>query len=362
MTKLAFAALGDIHLADTIWRSRPDVTGDAVLGLKNLYEVAKHNGVPAVIVGDLFDTAEQRDPGCLVQFLRLTDEMQSLGIPVYAIQGNHDKRPVPWYAAHEWVTHIGDGKPVMINGVKSCGFDFDITDRIHDRIKSCPEVDCLFLHQAVKQALKFEGAWNCDLELVPDFVKLIVMGDIHTEWSKRMSDTQVALYTGSGHPRSHPEFGDRSVVLVSQDLTFKRVGVSTRPMRAFVWGEKAPDDILKWLEEALLAGVPVPLPHFVHVTHTDYQVPEINALKLKCAEAGKTVLWGSSEIPTISKTETATNSGEESSEIPTPAEIMSKRVKDSQALSLALDLVSSQVPLADTLLAHRTNFFKAKNA
>ncbi len=121
---IAFLALGDLHLDTAIWRKHRQVTGDPQAALRCLVDLAAELKVPMVLLGDIFDVSDPESS--LVQFFRSEMERaHAAGVPVYCIQGNHDKRTVPWYTAcSPYPVHVGDGKPVAINGVSCIGYDY----------------------------------------------------------------------------------------------------------------------------------------------------------------------------------------------------------------------------------------------
>lgn len=355
----AFLALGDIHLSGRIWGSRPDVTGDDILGLDNLLDQGIRLQVPVVLVGDLYDTANQTDPRLILAFQRWVERARNHGIAVYALQGNHDRRAVPWYAVDPYVQHIGDGREVSIGGLTCRGYDFDLQDRIHGRLKELadlPAPQVLFLHQAARQALKFDGAWNCDLAEVPPGIPLTVLGDIHRPMSGEIRPGQEWAYTGSGCPRSTEEFGARSVLRVNRDLSWSRIPVPGRPMRHEVWRDGTADELLSWVEETREMAETTSLAHFLKLTYTQARVEEVNALKGLLAGLGlrQPVLYWDDLV--VGRSEAPDGQAGPLS-VPTPRAILEGLLPDSpRALNLALDLVTSPAPLPDTLQGHRVQF------
>ena len=209
--KPSFLALGDIHLDPLIWRRHRDITGDAEASWMSFIDHAINLKIPIVIVGDLFDSIDP--PTTMVQVFRESMEIcQANGVEVFAIQGNHDKRlPIPWYCAvSPHPRHFGDGALTTINGIKTVGIDYSTQDVIQERLATITSqidqnpVQVLFLHQAVKQGLKFQDAWNCDINWVPDAIPLVILGDLHAPIDIPRAKGH-ALYTGSSHPRSLAE-------------------------------------------------------------------------------------------------------------------------------------------------------------
>lgn len=274
----AFVCLGDIHLDHVIWRRYRQISHDAFVAFASFVQVAITNKVPLVIVGDLFDSVDP-DPELVRFFREQMDLCRDADCQVYAIQGNHDKRPIPWYVAlHQWPQHIGDGKPAVINGIRVLGFDYAPLASIQDSLTTLSaevsDAQVLFLHQAVRQALSIEGAWNCDLEWVPPSIPLIIMGDIHTQTDYRVRDGQAAHYTGSSHARDIGQIGPKSCCMVHRDLSVTRVPICYREIRKFIVANDADiQSIREWLEAVVTTPRP-PLRPVAWVHHVHETAPE----------------------------------------------------------------------------------------
>lgn len=281
MKRPSFVALGDLHLDPWIWRSYRDINGDAFLGFKSFVDVAIEWNVPVVLVGDIFDSVDP-DPHIVRFFREQMDRCVEEDIAVYAIQGNHDKRATPWYAAiHAWPIHFGDGEQITIGGLSVVGFDYAVRDSIEGSLielgdrEQLPQV--LFLHQAVDDALKFEGMWNCKLEWVPRGVPLIVMGDIHTEWQKEVRPGQWAYYTGPSHAREIGQRGPKSCMMVFDDLSVERIPIESREIQKF--SVSAVDQLQRtdeWLQVVTTKEQPLkPLAWITYVSSTEVEVDEL---------------------------------------------------------------------------------------
>lgn len=268
MTTPAFLALGDIHLDTLIWRAYRQVSGDAVQAFKAVTQMAIDRHLPLVLVGDVFDVVDP-DPWLVREFRLEMDRLARECVPVDVLQGNHDRRRTPWTTAvHDHSRYIGDGRPRDIGGLKCVAFDYDTRDNIQRKLSELqtaivakktgiPQV--LFLHQAVKQALRFEGQWNCDLEWVPEQIPLVVMGDIHTEWSARVRPGQMAYYTGASHPRDLSQLGQKTCMLVNDDLSIERLPFPGRPINAMqVMTTVDVEKAREWLQTALASKPALP--------------------------------------------------------------------------------------------------------
>jgi DNA repair exonuclease SbcCD nuclease subunit len=273
MSKIAMLAMGDIHLERLIWRKHRHILDDSLVAFRSLVGLAIQNQVPLVLVGDIFDSIDP-DPFLVDFFRREMERLEEANIEVYCIQGNHDKRQVPWYcAASSWPIHFGDGYPIQIGGLTCSGFDYAHKDLIQaqlaglasflgtamvpdpncfqgrlrslaaslepDRTKpALPPPQVLFLHQAVRQALRFDGAWNCDLDWVPDGIPLTVLGDIHKAQEMPMRNGGRGFYTGSTHPRSIEELGPKTCLAIHDDLSVTTLPLEGRYIQKVVLADQ----------------------------------------------------------------------------------------------------------------------------
>jgi DNA repair exonuclease SbcCD nuclease subunit len=254
-------ALGDIHLDPLIWTRWSAVTGDSFLGYRSFLDVAARLQVPAIIVGDLFDVAKPTPD--MVRFHReCMDLCQRQHVPVYALQGNHDKQPGrSWASAtHDWPVYVGDGTPFRLSDdIQATALDYATLDEIEPLVRGV-RTPVLFLHQAVKQALGFEHAWNCDLDWIPEEVRLTVLGDIHQPLDFVIGNGRRACYTGAGHARDITQVTDKSVVVIHDDLTYTRVPIPSRQIQRFeVRTQQDLDAAASWLSKAAVVGGLKPL-------------------------------------------------------------------------------------------------------
>lgn len=274
MKQPVFVALGDIHLESLIWCKYHHIRGDSFAAFRKFISDAIEWHVPLVLVGDIFNSVEP-DPYYVTIFRHEMERCKEEDIPVYALQGNHDKRPTPWYtAAHSWPQHIGDGEPVSIGGISCVGFDYAVRDSIEQsllklsKLKRQPQV--LFLHQAVRQALGFAGRWNCDLEWVPSGIPLTILGDIHTAWDQQIREGQWAYYTGASHPRNLRELCPKSYLMVYDDLSVDRNPIPSRVIGRFrVTADDQLGEVKSWLsssEVVSLEGYDLPPVAWVYFT------------------------------------------------------------------------------------------------
>lgn len=281
-------ALGDIHLDHKIWTNINGVTGDAIVGYQAFLLVARRLGVPAVIVGDLFDMSKPT-PDLIHAHREAMDFCAKEGVPVFVLQGNHDKQKTPWATAtHEHPKYIGDGKAFSLGGLSCIAYDYASMDVIEPLIRKA-EVHFLFLHQAVKQALGFENAWNADLDWVNDFVKLTVIGDIHKPMDFTLKNGNKACYTGPGHPRDIDQVGPKSVVVIYDDFSYEREPIPSRAIKKFqVRNEQDVAAVEAWLNKVETVHGLLP---FAWVLHTPETFSKIHALQKEFLLASKAIIY-----------------------------------------------------------------------
>jgi hypothetical protein len=223
--------MGDLHLSHLIWTDRRLIRGDSFLGFSQVVDRAIEYQVPLVLGGDIFDTVRP-DSGLISFFRHEMDRCHRHNIQVFAYQGNHDKAPTPWYcAASEHPIHVGDGKPVEIAGVSVRAFDYAVRDQIEEQMASLvdqPVPQILMLHQAIRQFLRFDGAWNHDADWIPEGIPLTLVGDLHSPLTQRALHGSEVLYSGATHARNWAQIGPKSCVVVRRDLSWFRAPIAAR--------------------------------------------------------------------------------------------------------------------------------------
>jgi hypothetical protein len=355
-----FCALGDLHLDHLIWRAQRQVSGDAFLGLRSFLECARSRNLPAVYLGDIFDT---QDPdSSLVQMFRTeADQFRQSGLAQYFIQGNHDKRPVPWCSAvAPYIQHVGDGVVHEIGGVKVVGYDYchkpEIESHLAELSSRRPIPDVVFLHQAVRQVIPWDGAWNCDLDWVPDGVRLCLMGDIHQTREIKMRNGGAAWYTGSSHARSVDEMGPKYCLVVHDDLSVVPVPLDYRSMERFQATPTSPlEELLPRIHTFLGVAGDRPssrlLKPLVWLSYTEDQAQGVKEVQKACHDRAILVeqplcFRVSHEIPVTTSTD----------DVPTMQTLLGQLMdqhRDPAAYQLVEQLLDPTQDLQETLGAHR---------
>lgn len=250
-----FAFIADSHINSRGIRSEIGFA-DSIYALAQAVEYCLEQEIPLVIGGDLFHRA--RPESWLLDKANTVLRRMPQG-SVWAIQGNHDIDPeFPWFS-HCQVGHL-DQRTVEIGGYQVYGLDYAPSQKTAERLLNVPEVDILVCHQALKQGLGFEQAWNMDLNWVqPQKVRYLLMGDLHRVYQTlRSDDDQVtALYSGVQYATKADEVGQHSLIRVfdrpedfPQDLPFSRIPLRERPMmRLSIENEEQFNQVIPQIED-----------------------------------------------------------------------------------------------------------------
>lgn len=361
MSEPAFIALGDIHLKKLIWTDYPQICDDAEVAFVALVDMAIELHLPLVLVGDIFDSV--KPPTYLwAVFRHQMDRCQEEMVPVYAIQGNHDKQTgTPFYVGlHDHVKHVGDGEMFYIGDLRCVGLDYSLRGKVEEFFaelsQADPKPDVMFLHQAAKQALRFEGASNCDLDQVPEGIPLIVMGDIHKEWSYTIRPGQVAYYTGASCAQEITQRGPKSCMCVYDDLTIERMPLPYREIGRFrVTAEHQVDEVTRWAEE--MAKTSHSLTPAAELSFT----PEAAGLAAKIVGDHSGIIWMENPVPSMDVLDLDLNEEEEenSTELISMEEALSRLVdaaEDPDLFSMVLSLADPK----DTSPVDVVNHYREK--
>lgn len=170
-------ATADWHVAHGAWRSHPSVVGDALHALSQIVDLALQQQVEAVLAaGDLYDTTSPDASEVRDVHSQLT-RLQDANIPVYFIQGQHERRSrSPWLSVHAWPEHL-HGQSVAIAGYKICGLDWTPGPDLAAAMAQVPACDLLMCHQVWEEFMGDFGAEGrlADVVCAP----LVVTGDLH---------------------------------------------------------------------------------------------------------------------------------------------------------------------------------------
>lgn len=233
---LVFAA--DLHLTEAAWKSMPKVCGDAYDSFNQLVAYCETNKPEALILGgDIFDS-NFPDPLSVKVFLSGVLRLCNKGIPVLACQGQHGfSRTVSWTSVIDCVTELETLPFFEVGSFVIKGLDHRTPVELEAALKTLDKrVNLLVLHQACKGALgdrDGQQCWNFDPDWVPDHVRLVAMGDIHsyfeTHKKSKLGHIIPMAYSGSIAMQSIDEPPAKSFMVVKPDFSFTRIPLKTRP-------------------------------------------------------------------------------------------------------------------------------------
>lgn len=228
--------VADLHLTPTIWADLPNVRDDAYRALQHIITYCKNNHAEALIFGgDIFDKSTP-DSLSVTEFHKQLRRLDS-STQIFAIQGQHDRSSPPWFALNHRIVHLdeykdGTGISLKIDGVtfKLIGFDNTDAETVSERLEGLKDNQCeiLVMHQALKQLFSVDDRWNLDEQWIPDFVKLVLLGDLHIAAS-----SGICHYSGSTHMRSMSENPQKSFITVAYadgELQVTRQPIPSRPI------------------------------------------------------------------------------------------------------------------------------------
>lgn len=188
---MSVAWFSDAHLDLATWASRPELCYDSRHAFEYIIDQCLQRSVEAIIAaGDLIDV--KKPPAEVVRFLRKQlDRVQQAKIPLYYIQGQHEKSNPPWFSAiHEWPTHLHQQR-IQLSDVSVVGLDWTNAAQLEQELAKLPEAEVLVCHQV----------WDCfmgDLtnpeistEQLPSCFKLVVTGDYHKTAMYRAGDCRI---------------------------------------------------------------------------------------------------------------------------------------------------------------------------
>ena len=219
MSLLWFA---DAHLDLAIWASRPDLVYDSRWAFSHLVGEAIRRKVEAVLAaGDLINI--KRPPSAVVTFIRKQmDRLAKAKIPLYFIQGQHERADPPWFSTvHSWPKHL-NGAAVSLDGRVIAGADWTPAVRLMDVMSALPPADTLMCHQVWEEFMGGITSPEGSISDLPEQFTTVVTGDYHKMVMKRMG-ARLVLSPGPTNMRKINESGACCYA------------VSTGPK--FVWGK-----------------------------------------------------------------------------------------------------------------------------
>lgn len=185
--------------------------------------------------GDTLDSTNPSSEDVRV-FREQMDRMEEAGLPVYAIQGNHDKTTPPWFLAiHPHVQHVHGSVYSPVKGLLMTAFDYMPANELREAVAQIPPtIHTVLLHQASRPIMDIPGAWNFDPAWLPEWVNTVFMGDIHMPTEFSWGPGTRGFYTGAGHVLALSEPWQTSMLDVRMNDGVMSVTRVPLPFRRYV--------------------------------------------------------------------------------------------------------------------------------
>lgn len=163
----------------------PEMAGDANYSLEQIVdkclELKQTTGEEVVLIGagDLIDTPDPT-PQTQVRTHAQFDRLAGAGIPLYHIQGQHERDMIiPRLAAHPWPQWINKKRVVLPGGFVIYGLDWQPIGVLQEELaKIPPDTNMLVAHQVWKEQMPPVAASEGSFTEVPH-VQYILTGDLH---------------------------------------------------------------------------------------------------------------------------------------------------------------------------------------
>jgi DNA repair exonuclease SbcCD nuclease subunit len=228
---IAFAA--DLHLCRYVWRSRRDLEGDSFRALeemkKSLLEVQETCGdLKVVLGGDIFDS-NKVDGSTLRAFTDFVDGLREQDVPVYFVQGNHDRDAREALAGIQGAIPL-NGRIVELDGAKFYGLDWLPREELLAAVAAIPTCDFLVMHGAFQHLIpQVKEAADLSLDMLPLTVGNVLVGDIHVRDVSTFRGRGICVSPGALHPCNIEQGGAHGYTLIEAATgNYTEVDIPTR--------------------------------------------------------------------------------------------------------------------------------------
>lgn len=227
MKKFAFTA--DWHLAPCAWKRSKLGAGDSYEAIKFVVEYCIGHSLPLVAAGDLLDQTVQPDAQTIDVLCECMSKMQEAGLPVYYIQGQHEKSNPPWLSVHAWPKHINQVK--MSGWPLAAAFDWQPRQQLKETLASITNKKILIMHQVWQEFVGFEHAYEASFSDIPDCVEYLFTGDHHkhscASFPRASGKPITVVSPGSLSAQDISEEWQKRFIVVD-DLKFSSVKIPSR--------------------------------------------------------------------------------------------------------------------------------------
>ena len=234
-----FVFAADCHLAVRAINKHRNMMWDAHTSFDEIVNYCINHDLPLVLGGDTFDSRKP-DSSSVIFFQKQITKMEAMGLPVYFIQGNHDRLHTPWLEVSSWPTHIHN-KPIKIGSHRLAGMDWTPVDQVQEEVKCATsagleELPDVFIGHQVWKEFNY-GAQEMSLAAdIPGWIQLALVGDYHKYEDRLIGNGPTdehklhVISPGSIALQSIDEPEHKHFIVVHDDLAVKRVRLQTRPV------------------------------------------------------------------------------------------------------------------------------------
>lgn len=168
----------DLHLSDRVWKYKP-IEGDSYYSWRQIVEIARSQGVDAVILaGDLLDR-QVNNSRPVSEFLKGLSDLSAADIDVYYIQGQHEYQDVPWGSLAGVAIHVHK-KSLQLGGLHFFGLDFLPREEFQKAVLEIPPAtDVLIAHQVWEDFMGENIVSQGKFSDLPPHISLLITGDYH---------------------------------------------------------------------------------------------------------------------------------------------------------------------------------------
>jgi len=100
-----FVHASDWHLSRLTWQHRPRLWGDSFFALEQIVDFCIRQEAVLFGAGDLLDK-DRPESAAVACMHKQMDRMEEARLPVYYVQGQHEKADPPWMSSHPWPIHL----------------------------------------------------------------------------------------------------------------------------------------------------------------------------------------------------------------------------------------------------------------
>ncbi len=221
---------GDNHLRPTTWAKHPDLYGDAYCSFQQIVAYCIEQMLPLILLGDLFDKARP-DSLSVAFFLHQITLLREAGVPVYYVEGNHDKADPPWAAVSTYPQGISSA-PIRVGGHRMVGIDYMAAGNLAEALAALPSgFEILVMHQSWLEIQRV-GHVDGTFSMIPRGCTLLT-GDYHVcgTYNGRAADGEqvIAHSPGSTSMQALNESPAKCFGILHDDLSVVWQELITRP-------------------------------------------------------------------------------------------------------------------------------------